>query len=196
MLDDKLYVPEIYKIDSNEIETNESEIQSEWCPNSEDKSYLQKAWVSALTLELDSVASVDPRPPGSHCRPETKMIYNYKTYVEECCLVPGCKHKWSINATKAEPDVQLPPDSLPAYQAVHWRNNHLGVDLRPHVFDPLSKQSLLVDSGSQCTAFPPDPGDSPVPGSFLRAVNGSRINCYGKKEIEIKIGRKTYKYQD
>ena len=150
--------------------------------------------MSALTSELNSVASIDPRSPGSHYRPENKMVYDDRIFVAECCKTPGCKHKWSINASRAEPEVQVAPDSLPAYQAIHWTDNHLGVDLRPHVYDPKLGKFLLVDSGSQCTAFPPDPGDKPVPGSFLRAVNGSRIKCYGEKQIEIKIGRKTYRY--
>ena len=46
-----------------------------------------------------------------------------------------------------------------------------------------------------CTAFPPDPGDKPQPDVFLRAVNGSRIQCYGFKDIEVQIGRKTYHFK-
>ena len=83
------------------------------------------------------------------------------------------------------------PEELPGFQAVHW-NGRKGVDLRPHVWDGIMKVWMLLDSGSQVTAFPPDPGDQAVPGQFLRAVNGSKIKCYGQKKIEIRIGRKTY----
>ena len=60
-------------------------------------------------------------------------------------------------------------------------------DLRPHYFDPVLKQSMLVDSGSQVTAVPPDPGDIEDKSVRLRAVNGSVIKTYGFKEISIKI---------
>ena len=68
-------------------------------------------------------------------------------------------------------------------------------DLRPHYWDPVLKQDLLVDSGSQVTAWPPDPGDKVDPSIRLKAVNGSRIDCYGHKEIVIKLGRKAYKFK-
>ena len=88
-----------------------------------------------------------------------------------------------------------PPDSLPAFQAVQWEMGRCGVDLRPHIFDKDLQKWLLLDSGSQCTAFPPDQGDREDPRMFLRAVNGTRIKCYGYKQIEVKIGRKTYPYR-
>ena len=90
---------------------------------------------------------------------------------------------------------QAPPEELPAFQAVHWPEAHLGVDLRPHVWDATLKAWLLIDSGSQCTAWPPDPGDIPEEGKFLRAVNGSKIRTYGNKEVFVRIGRKSYKFE-
>ena len=57
------------------------------------------------------------------------------------------------------------------------------------------KTHLLCDSGSQICAWPPDPGDQPVAGSNLKAVNGSILKCYGYKQITIQIGRKQYHYQ-
>ena len=124
--------------------------------------------MSALSIELGEVAAVDPRPAGSHARPEDKMIYSSQ------------QNKWvnlqdSFRGQNArpEPPVEVPPDSVPAFQAHLWPDNHLGVDIRPHVWDKESSQFLLVDSGSQCTAFPPDPGDREVKGVFLKAVNGN-----------------------
>ena len=69
------------------------------------------------------------------------------------------------------------------------------MDIRPHIWDPVLKQFLLCDSGSQVSAFPPDPGDLPVRNQFLKAANGSRMACYGYKEISVKIGRKPYKFR-
>ena len=68
-------------------------------------------------------------------------------------------------------------------------------DLRPHYNDPVLKQSRLVDSGSQVTAFPPEPGDIEDKSVQLRAVNGSKIKTFGHKIISIKIGRKTYPFK-
>ena len=53
------------------------------------------------------------------------------------------------------------------------------VDIRPHFFDPVRKEFILCDSGSQISAFPPEPGDSQLPNVFLKAANGSKIACYG-----------------
>ena len=88
-----------------------------------------------------------------------------------------------------------PPDSLPAFQAVEWEIGAMGVDIRPHVFEPVMGKWLLCDSGSQVSAFPPEPGDVEVKGTSLKAVNGSQIKCFGFKDVEIKIGRKTYKFK-
>ena len=77
---------------------------------------------------------------------------------------------------------------------MHWDPGAQGVDLRPHVYDNVLKQWLLIDSGSQVTAVPPDEGDVEDPDVVLKAVNGTKIKCLGKKEIVIRIGRKSYKY--
>ena len=83
---------------------------------------------------------------------------------------------------------QCPPEELPAFQAVHWEVGAMGVDLRPHVYDPVLKSWLLCDSGSQISAIPPEPGDVEDKKTFLKAVNGTKIKCYGTKEVDIKIG--------
>ena len=69
------------------------------------------------------------------------------------------------------------------------------VDIRPHLFDPILGVSLLCDSGSQVSAFPPEPGDQPIPNVFLKAANGSRMACYGRKKVTIKIARKPYHFE-
>ena len=91
--------------------------------------------------------------------------------------------------------LEVPPEELSAAQAIDHPRGHLGVDIRPHLHDSLSGHDLLCDSGSQITAWPPDPGDKPLPKTFLKAVNGSRLNCYGYKQVSIQIGRKQYRFQ-
>ena len=75
--------------------------------------------------------------------------------------------------------LELPPDELSASAAANFPRGHLGVDVRPHLYDGVLKKHLLCDSGSQITAYPPDPGDKPVSGLNLKAVNGAEIKCYG-----------------
>ena len=67
-----------------------------------------------------------------------------------------------------------------------------GVDMRPHIYCNINKSFILVDSGAQICAFPPDPGDEVDPNMTLKAVNGSRLKCYGTKEVFVQIGRKKY----
>ena len=65
-------------------------------------------------------------------------------------------------------------------------------DMRPHIHDKLSGNHILLDSGAQVSAYPPDPGDSVDSSVTLKAVNGARLKCYGYKDVKIKINRKTY----
>ena len=115
--------------------------------------------------------------------PETKKYYCHKT------------KQWKEICRDFVPVVDTPPDKLPAFQAVLWQPGHAGVDLRPHIYDKVLKKWILIDSGSQITAFPPEPGDQVQPGKFLRAVNGTRIKCYGTRDVTIKIGRKPYHFK-
>ena len=95
-------------------------------------------------------------------------------------------HGLSVGAIDNEP-----PDTLPAFQAIDWPVGRQGVDLRPHVWDSKLEKFLLLDSGSEVTAFPPDPGDVPVSGMTLRAVNGpmfwlqTNSDSYWSERIQI-----------
>ena len=88
---------------------------------------------------------------------------------------------------------QSPPATVPAREALSWSMGNQGVDMRPYLVTKQG-QEILVDSGSQICAWPPDPGDQPDPNVRLRAVNGNQIQCFGKKQIEVKIGRKAYSF--
>ena len=129
------------------------------------------SWSEAVVQAIESVADFDPRPPvsGHFVESPLKQYYNQRT------------KSWVNIENTPEPLPPEPPESLPAYSAMNWKPGAQGVDLRPHIWDTKSKAWLLVDSGSQVTAYPPEPGDKEVKNLFLRAVNGSRIKCYGRK---------------
>ena len=76
--------------------------------------------------------------------------------------------------------------SCPSPQVDEVEEPDPGVDFRPHIFDPVLKQFLLCDSGSMVSAFPPDPGDVPIKNQYLKAANGSKMACFGYKDISIK----------
>ena len=79
-----------------------------------------------------------------------------------------------------------------AYEALKMQSDQEELDMRPYLLDGNSGQHILLDSGSQVCAWPPDAGDIPDPKMRLKAVNGSKLKCYGYKKVEVKIGRKTY----
>ena len=72
---------------------------------------------------------------------------------------------------------KLRSEFVSAIEASKMKSEEL--DARPYLHDSLTDRHLLLDSGSQVTAYPPDPGDKPDPNMKLRAVNGTRLNCYG-----------------
>ena len=85
------------------------------------------------------------------------------------------------------------PKQLSAAEALNYTSEE--VDFRPHLYDKAKDDWYLVDSGSQVTAWPPDPGDKEDPRLRLKAVNNSRMKCYGFKDIVVKIGRKEYRFK-
>ena len=95
----------------------------------------------------------------------------------------------ALSAVAAVPD---PNESefITAFEAMSLNDNE--VDVRPYLFDKKSGSHLLLDTGAQVTAYPPEPGDVPDPRMTLRAVNGSQLKCYGYKDVVIQINRKTY----
>ena len=80
---------------------------------------------------------------------------------------------------------------IPAVSAVGWPKGHRNCDVRPRLVDKQGT-SRLVDSGSQVTTTSRIPGDKKDSQSRLLAVNGSKIETYGVREINIKINRKNY----
>ena len=68
-----------------------------------------------------------------------------------------------------------------------------GVDCRPRLRD--GDIAYLLDSGSMCGVWPASEYDTIDKTIKLQTVDGSPFDCYGTKTIDVKIGRKSYKYK-
>ena len=82
---------------------------------------------------------------------------------------------------------------IPAAQAVGWINGQGSCDIRPRLVEKATGIERLIDTGSQVSTTVKGPMDIKDKVSRLIAVNGTKINTYGVKEVEFKIGRKLYK---
>ena len=78
-----------------------------------------------------------------------------------------------------------------AIDAVNFKGKIDGLDIRPKIFDNVTKSWVLLDSGSCVSCQPPGPKDVLDPTFKLKSVNGGLINTYGTKEMILRIGRKT-----
>ena len=79
-----------------------------------------------------------------------------------------------------------------AVDALNWKPGQKQCDIRPRLLDKSTGINRLVDSGSQISVTKKGPEDQLDESLRLIAVNGSKINTYGIKDISIKMGRKTY----
>ena len=138
------------------------------------------------------------QPRWSHYNKQVSQVSSV-----QYCRPPLVKQYYSSNLKMWIP-WSLHPDLLSnqsnqvsevADDPVGQEASEAGVDIRPHIYDPVLETFLLCDSGSQVSAFPPDPGDVPVKNHFLKAANGSRMACFGYKDISIEIGPKSYKFR-
>ena len=80
---------------------------------------------------------------------------------------------------------------IPSVGAVDWARSH-DVDIRPRHVDSATGEVRLVDSGSQITVTKKKPDDKVDNNIRLVAVNGSKIETYGVRKVQVKINRKQY----
>ena len=97
-------------------------------------------------------------------------------------------------AAEVDPyETDLPVGSIVrAVDAVDWKVGRRNCDIRPRLLDKSSGKSRLVDSGSQISVTMKGPNDIIDNNLKLVAVNGSKIEPYGIKNMVVKMGRKTY----
>ena len=86
-------------------------------------------------------------------------------------------------------------DTVSAIDAIKAKGSIQGFDIRPKIFDNLTKSWVLLDSGSCVSCHPPGPNDKIDPSLKLKAVNGAQIDTYGTKQMSLRINRKTYSIQ-
>ena len=84
-------------------------------------------------------------------------------------------------------------EEVPAVSAVAWVQGARGLDTRPKLFDGVTNSWKMCDTGSMVTVVKNSPHDKVDETKILEAVNGSAIKVYGQKEIEVRLGRKSYK---
>ena len=157
----------IYSLISNEVdELQDSFTETEWCPPQEFSSPIEG---------MGSIAGFVPDALSSLPTRQTDIPEKFMRFYSR--------------------PVKGSPEIVPAIYALHTNPAEAGVDYRPHLFDASLKKHLLLDSGSAVTAFPPEPGDVEQPGMTLKAVNGTKIKCFGTKQVDVKIGRKNYRFQ-
>ena len=95
-------------------------------------------------------------------------------------------------AAKVDPYEKEPPKYLSAFEGITWEDGKNLKDSRPRILDGITKQKYLLDSGAMISAIPATDQDRVQPELALEAANGAVIDCYGYKDLDIRINRKTY----
>ena len=129
----------------------------------------------------------------------TSLYENEKiqaTFVEtnesEVPIIAAVKQSLSNGNIFTVKDASIDSGVVPSIAAASSPDGERGVDTRPRFLDPLSGHHCLVDSGSAITAVEAGPNDVVRPELALIAANGTLIECYGYKNIDIQMGRKKY----
>ena len=100
----------------------------------------------------------------------------------------------SVRQSHSISETTLEVEVIPSLEAGDYVDGYKNKDCRPRLKDGKGI-TYLLDSGSMTGVWPASPGDKIDPNIGLKAVNGESFDCYGIKEIEIKIGRKAYKME-
>ena len=116
----------------------------------------------------------------------------YQTYTlsEGFATNKGCDMSFNRNC----PEFKV-GEEVSAIEALNHLPNIFGLDTRPKVFDNVSKQWVLLDSGSVVSCYPAGPDDIADPTFKLKSVNGGTIDTFGYKIMTLRLGRKTYTIQ-
>ena len=102
-------------------------------------------------------------------------------------------NKATVNHTNSQiPVEQIISNEVSVIEAM---TNWFESDVRPKIYDKITKTWTLCDSGSVVTCIPRTPEDVIDNNIRLRSVNGGVIPTFGSEEIVIRLGRKEYKIE-
>ena len=152
-----------------------------------------------------SISSIEIQKPIVETETEESAYFFQNAAIVRQCPIEAentrVKENWDklvVGALEIAQNVNPFQSDLPvgsvisSLESVGWSVGNRQCDIRPRLIDKSSGRARLIDSGSQISIVAKEPGDK-IDNSFkLVAVNGSRIDTYGVREITVKIGRKAY----
>ena len=116
---------------------------------------------------------------------------------------PVCQVQWDQTVTEAVDKIAednpylsyKPGDEVSALEFINWINGAYGQDIRPKLFDNITKSYVLFDTGAMKSCVPKLPSDKINKNFTLRTANGQPMPTYGYRQLSIRIGRKNYDIQ-
>ena len=109
---------------------------------------------------------------------------------EEHLLLSGTNSKPSHNSET--PAYNNKPEIISYSEAMIAAASNDKLDIRPRIYDKITKQYLLLDTGSMCSVSRPRETDVLRPDLLLESADGSRLQCFGTKPLSLRLGRKEY----
>ena len=113
-------------------------------------------------------------------------------YIPDIPYVNNIDVQEEFLVTDAEQSPKIEYEILPAQEVFATTINLEEFDIRPRIFDNISKSWQLIDTGAQVSCVAPGPHDKPDPRIRLETADGSDLECYGKKSHTVRIGRKEF----
>ena len=143
-------------------------------------------------IDINEISSVVAASEWSHLQDRN----TWASYTRK----PECQKQWENQVFAAiEPIASDNPyqsvdlGEISALESVRFQQGSYGMDTRPKVFDNATQAWTLIDSGACVTCVPKEEGDVENPSYTLKSVNGGVIKTFGKAEVTLQMGRKTYK---
>ena len=106
-------------------------------------------------------------------------------------LVQPDSQNLNLSGPKLSQNSDKPPDIITYTEAISATASG-SVDIRPRVFDNISKEYILVDTGSMCSVTRPASSDALRHDLLLESVDGSNLPCYGTRDLSVRLNRKEY----
>ena len=112
---------------------------------------------------------------------------------------PDSQGVWDQNVRSAVESIEMDvlEDYFPYMTAPQMAETNealdRGIDIRPKLYDKISKEHILLDSGAQVSVWPKAYFKHPeIDNLELKSVNKSKISTYGTAQKSVQINRKTY----